>query len=32
MPKDGFIDLDENVPGLGLTVDETALKKFHVTE
>src|SRR6266550_1208626 len=27
-PKDGFIDLDENVPGLGLTVDEKALKKF----
>ncbi len=30
--KDGFIDLDENVPGLGLTVDEKALKKFKVTE
>ena len=28
MAKDGFIDLDENVPGLGLTVDEKALKKF----
>jgi L-alanine-DL-glutamate epimerase-like enolase superfamily enzyme len=32
MPKDGFIDLDENTPGLGLTVDEAALGKFSVTE
>jgi L-lyxonate dehydratase len=31
-PKDGFIDLDENTPGLGLTVDEAALGKFSVTE
>jgi L-alanine-DL-glutamate epimerase-like enolase superfamily enzyme len=30
--KDGFIDLDENTPGLGLTVNEKALKKFKVTE
>lgn len=30
--KDGFIDLDENVPGLGLRVNEKALKKFAVTE
>jgi len=30
--KDGFIDLDENVPGLGLTVDEEALKQFVVLE
>jgi hypothetical protein len=30
--QDGFIDLDENVPGLGLTVDEEALKVFDVTE
>jgi L-alanine-DL-glutamate epimerase-like enolase superfamily enzyme len=29
--KDGFVDLDENVPGLGLTIDEEALKKFEVT-
>ncbi len=29
--KDGYIDLDENVPGLGLTVDEKALKRFKVT-
>ena len=32
MAKGGFIDLDENLPGLGLTVDEGALKKFKVTE
>ena len=32
IPKDGFIDLDENVPGLGLTVNEESLKQFHVTE
>jgi hypothetical protein len=32
MAQDGFIDLDESVPGLGLTVDEIALKKFEVTE
>jgi L-alanine-DL-glutamate epimerase-like enolase superfamily enzyme len=30
--KNGFVDLDENVPGLGLTIDEDALKQFHVTE
>src|SRR5471030_41026 len=30
--KDGWIDLDENTPGLGLTIDEKALKKFTVTE
>ena len=30
--KDGFIDLDENVPGLGLKINEKALKKFAVTE
>ena len=32
IPKDGFIDLDENVHGLGLTVNEESLKQFHVTE
>jgi L-alanine-DL-glutamate epimerase-like enolase superfamily enzyme len=32
IPKDGFIDLDENVPGLGLTVNEESLKQFHITE
>jgi L-rhamnonate dehydratase len=30
--KDGFIDLDENVPGLGLTINEKSLEKFEVTE
>jgi len=28
--KDGFVDLDENVPGLGLTIDEKALEQFEV--
>jgi L-alanine-DL-glutamate epimerase-like enolase superfamily enzyme len=32
MPVNGYIDLDENTPGLGLTVDEAGLKKFHITE
>jgi L-rhamnonate dehydratase len=31
-PKDGFIELDENLPGLGLTVNEKALEKFEVLE
>ena len=31
-PTDGFIDLDENTPGLGLTVNEAGLSRFHVTE
>jgi L-rhamnonate dehydratase len=30
--KDGFIDLDENVPGLGLTINESALAKFEILE
>jgi L-rhamnonate dehydratase len=30
-PKDGYIDLDDNKPGLGLTVNEENLKRFHVT-
>jgi len=30
--KDGFIDLDENVPGLGLTINEKALANFEVIE
>ncbi|MBV9881085.1 MAG: L-rhamnonate dehydratase [Gemmatirosa sp.] len=29
--KDGYVDLDENVPGLGLTVNEAALARFEVT-
>jgi L-alanine-DL-glutamate epimerase-like enolase superfamily enzyme len=28
--KEGFIDLDEHVPGLGLTVNEAALEQFEV--
>jgi L-alanine-DL-glutamate epimerase-like enolase superfamily enzyme len=28
--KDGFINLDENVPGLGLTINEKALESFEV--
>jgi L-rhamnonate dehydratase len=30
--KDGFIDLDDGLPGLGLTVNEKALAKFEVIE
>jgi L-rhamnonate dehydratase len=30
--KDGFVDLDENTPGLGLTINESALSKFEVIE
>jgi L-alanine-DL-glutamate epimerase-like enolase superfamily enzyme len=30
--KDGYIELDENIPGLGLTIDEAALSKFEVSE
>jgi L-rhamnonate dehydratase len=30
--RDGFIDLDENVPGLGLTINEAGLDKFEVIE
>jgi L-rhamnonate dehydratase len=30
--KNGFIDLDENIPGLGLTINEKALENFEVTE
>jgi L-alanine-DL-glutamate epimerase-like enolase superfamily enzyme len=32
MPKDGFIDLDETTPGLGVQVDEEGLKRFSVIE
>jgi L-alanine-DL-glutamate epimerase-like enolase superfamily enzyme len=31
-PQDGAIELDETRPGLGLTVDEEALKRFDVIE
>ena len=30
--KGGFIDLDESVPGLGLTINEAALEQFEVME
>jgi len=30
--KDGYIDLDENTPGLGLTVNEESLKRFKIIE
>jgi L-alanine-DL-glutamate epimerase-like enolase superfamily enzyme len=30
--KDGFVDLDEGTPGLGLTVSERALESFQVVE
>jgi len=30
--KDGFIDLDDNVPGLGLTMNESKLGDFEVIE
>jgi L-rhamnonate dehydratase len=30
--KDGFIDLSDDVPGLGLTLDETNMKNFDVHE
>jgi len=32
LPEEGFIHLDENLPGLGLTIDEQALKQFNVIE
>jgi L-rhamnonate dehydratase len=31
-PADGFINLDDNVPGLGLTINEERLKQFRVIE
>lgn len=31
-PVDGYIDLDENIPGLGLTVNEESLKRFTIIE
>jgi L-rhamnonate dehydratase len=32
VPVDGYIDLDESVPGLGLAVNEESLKRFQVIE
>jgi L-alanine-DL-glutamate epimerase-like enolase superfamily enzyme len=31
-PKDGCIELDENRPGLGLVINEEALKQFEIIE
>jgi L-rhamnonate dehydratase len=31
-PKDGFIDLDDHTPGLGLTINEERLTQFQVIE
>jgi L-rhamnonate dehydratase len=30
--KDGYIDLDDNTPGLGLTINEQGLEQFEVIE
>ncbi len=30
--KQGYIDLDDNTPGLGLSIDESGLKEFEVIE
>jgi len=30
--RDGFVELSDDVPGLGLEVDEQALARFKVTE
>ncbi|MEJ2008131.1 MAG: L-rhamnonate dehydratase [Acidobacteriota bacterium] len=32
MPVNGCIELDENLPGLGLTIDEEGIKRFEVIE
>jgi L-alanine-DL-glutamate epimerase-like enolase superfamily enzyme len=32
VPADGYIDLDENTPGLGLTVNEESLKRFRIID
>lgn len=31
-PENGYIDLDDRLPGLGLTVNEESLKRFHIIE
>ncbi|HEX4030753.1 MAG TPA: hypothetical protein VHX20_10350 [Terracidiphilus sp.] len=31
-PVDGYIDLDEDKPGLGLTVNEESLRRFKIIE
>ena len=30
--KDGFIDLDDQLPGLGLTINEESMKQFQIIE
>jgi L-rhamnonate dehydratase len=30
--KDGFIDLDDNLPGFGLTINEERIKQFQIIE
>jgi L-alanine-DL-glutamate epimerase-like enolase superfamily enzyme len=30
--KDGFIDLDDQVPGFGLTINEERMKQFQIIE
>ena len=32
VPVDGFINLDDAIPGLGLTVNEESLKRFKIIE
>jgi L-alanine-DL-glutamate epimerase-like enolase superfamily enzyme len=32
LPKDGYIELDESKPGLGLMINEEALKQFDILE
>jgi L-rhamnonate dehydratase len=32
LPRNGYIELDEGVPGLGLIIDEEALKRFEIIE
>jgi L-alanine-DL-glutamate epimerase-like enolase superfamily enzyme len=32
VPKGGYIELDETLPGLGLTINEDALKQFQIIE
>jgi L-alanine-DL-glutamate epimerase-like enolase superfamily enzyme len=31
-PEGGHINLDDSLPGLGLTVNEESLRRFHVIE
>jgi len=32
LPRDGYIELDDSVPGLGVMIDEEALKRFEIIE